>query len=323
MGSKYRPLVPNKTNSYLCSDHGVSQATSKRVRLFSPEPEEDCSRAAVAEVEQSPNAAITISDLAIAMECQTLKERNAILVRERDQAIGEMEDAIRGKADALKERDVAIDQMERAITACDAAKAGRYKAGVERDAALHKSDQAAKAMALLNARITALEAELEESVKKNDLTETINRALEQDKNDSSQLIAALAENVSRLQTRVSALETQSSRSSNVTINYGNSMRYITLFTTKLFPELVQKERENELFNVLYANKKSFHKHVNTVMKEKLLPELKVGICKEIKKYYAAWKFLAVMDGSNQSLNQVRSRYRSYLFYYCIVFVILS
>lgn len=195
MGSKYRPLVPNKTNSYLCSDHGVSKATSKRVRLFSPEPEEGCSRAAVAEVEQSPNAAITISDLAIAMECQTLKEHNAILVQECDQAIGEMEDAIRGKADALKERDVAIDQMERAITACDAAKAGRYKAGVERDAALHKSDQAAKAMALLNARITALEAELEESVKKNDLMETINRALEQDKNDSSQLIATLAENV--------------------------------------------------------------------------------------------------------------------------------
>ena len=306
MGTDYRPTMPNKSNSFICLDRSsASKPGPKRVRLFSPEPGEGPSRGDVAEVEQSPPDSGTLADLSIALECQTLKERNAILVQERDRALGERDEANRNRAEAVKERDAAIKQRDKAVIERDAANAGRYRATMDRDSALSNADKVTRAMDVLKARIATLEIQLEESKVTRNLEEKVRETLEQEKQDSSQLIASLAENVSRLQSRVSALETQSSRSSTVTVNYGNSMRYITLFTAKLFPDLVQKERENELFNVLYMNKKSFRKHVSTFMKDKLLPELKVEVCKEIKKYYAAWKFLAVMDGSNQSLNQVQ------------------
>jgi len=288
MGADYQPTIHNKSNLFICLDQSrASKPGSKRVRLFSPEPGEGPSRGDVAEVEQSPPDSGTMSDLSIASECQTLKERNAIVVRERDGALGERDEAISDLAEAVKEQDAAIEQRIKAVIVCDAAKAGRYKATMERDSALSNADKVARAMDVLKTRIAMLEIQLEESKVRTDLEEKIRKTLEQEKHDSSTLIASLAENVSRLQSRVSALETQSSRSSTVTVNYGNSMRYIMLFTAKLFPELVQKERQNELFNVLYMNKKSFRKHVTAFMKDKLLPELKVGICKEIKKYYAA------------------------------------
>lgn len=44
----------------------------------------------------------------------------------------------------------------------------------------------------------------------------------------------------------------------------------------------------------------------------------MAICREIKKHYTIWSFLAVMDSSNQYLNQIRFSFP--LFYFlCIKF----
>jgi hypothetical protein len=44
--------------------------------------------------------------------------------------------------------------------------------------------------------------------------------------------------------------------------------------------------------------------VNHKLKDELRPVLRMNICREIGKHYAAWRFLEVMDSSSQSLNQV-------------------
>jgi hypothetical protein len=44
--------------------------------------------------------------------------------------------------------------------------------------------------------------------------------------------------------------------------------------------------------------------VKSIIKVKVLPEIRLAIGSEIKKHYAAWRFLGVMDSSYQSLNQV-------------------
>ena len=61
------------------------------------------------------------------------------------------------------------------------------------------------------------------------------------------------------------------------------MRYISLFLSKLFPELTKKEREKELFYILYGSKKSFREYVKSIIKVEVLPEMRKAICQEIKK----------------------------------------
>ncbi len=273
--------------------------------MFSPEPD-DCNRSRTVDVEvieASPATTVT-NDLAIAMECNRVKEHNAVRILERDRAFRERDEAVGLRDDAILERAVALEERDRAYADCDAAKAARYKAVVERDAALNTLDDAARVLGDLKSKISALEAELKELRIQHKAVQEEKDKLDKEKPDSQALLSSLAENVARLQSRVSTLETQSSRPNTMSVSGGNPMRYIQLFTAKLFPDMVQRERENELFNVLYGNKKSFRKYVKRAMKARMLAELKFEICREIKKYYAAWKFLAVMDGSNQSLNQV-------------------
>jgi FtsZ-binding cell division protein ZapB len=270
-----------------------------------PEPDDcNCSRTVEMEVIEASPATTVTNDLAIAMECNRVKEHNAVLLLERDRAFRERDEVVGLRDDAILERAVALEDRDRAYADCDAAKAARYKAVVERDAALNTSDDAARVLGDLKSKISALEAELKELRIQHKAVQEKKDKLDKEKPNSQALLSSLAENVAWLQSRVSTLETQSSRPNTMSVSGGNPMRYIQLFTAKLFPDMVQRERENELFNVLYGNKKSFRKYVKRAMKARMLPELKLEICREIKKYYAAWKFLAVMDGSNQSLNQV-------------------
>jgi hypothetical protein len=298
-GTSYRPVIPNSNNSYICSDRGNSarHSATKRVRLFSPIPNSSGYCMDATEVDPSPDASI-INERALAVQYDTLKESNALLQLERDRAMKE-------KEDAEKDRNVAVEQRDRAYIECDTAKAARHRAVVERDCALNRLDSQARISAELENRYVVLEGELNSLKQKFDALEASHAKLEQEKENSTALISTFSDNVSRLQTRVAALESQAVRSTNMTVkNTGNQMRYISLFLSKLFPELTKKEREKELFYILYGSKKSFREYVKSIIKVEVLPEMRKAICQEIKKHYAAWRFLAVMDCSNQSLNQV-------------------
>jgi hypothetical protein len=55
---------------------------------------------------------------------------------------------------------------------------------------------------------------------------------------------------------------------------------------------------------MYSKKKAFRTYVKQRVKEEMLPSLRMDVCRDIKKEFAPWKFLEVLDNSKQSLNQV-------------------
>ncbi len=63
----------------------------------------------------------------------------------------------------------------------------------------------------------------------------------------------------------------------------------------------------------------FKKHVHNRLKEQLRGLIRLETCREIKKFYAPWRFLEViMDCSQQSLNQVSIFficYTQFIFYF--------
>ena len=258
-GNSYRPVIPNCNNSYICSDHSNSKhIATKRVRLFPPIPNSSGLCMDAAEVEQSPDASI-INERALAAQYETFKESNALLELERDRAMKE-------KEDVEKDRDVAVEQRDRAYIECDTVKAACHHAVVEHDCVLNRLDSQAQISAELENHSVDLEGELNSLKQKFDALEANYAKLEQEKENSTDLISTFADNVSRLQTRVAALESQAARSTNVIVkNTRNKMRYISLFLSKLFPELTKKEREKELFNTLYGSKKSLREYVKSII----------------------------------------------------------
>jgi len=201
-GTSYRPMIPNSNNSYICSDHGNSakHSAAKRVWLFSPIPNSSGLCMDATEVEQSPDASI-LNERALTAQYETLKESNALLQLERDRAMKE-------KEDAEKDRDVAVEQRDRAYIECDTAKAAHHCAVVECDCALNRLDSQARISAELENCSVDLEGELNSLKQKFDTLEANYAKLEQEKENSTALISTFADNVSWLQTRVAALESQ-------------------------------------------------------------------------------------------------------------------
>ncbi len=94
---------------------------------------------------------------------------------------------------------------------------------------------------------------------------------------------------------------------------GPPLKYIQNFANASFPEKTKQEKLKALFDILYEKLKSFRAHVKRQIKPALLPILQKDISKEIRKNYAPWRFLEVLDGSKQSFNQ--ERVFSFLFLY--------
>jgi hypothetical protein len=61
---------------------------------------------------------------------------------------------------------------------------------------------------------------------------------------------------------------------------------------------------NVIFDVLHDKRKHFQKYVRSKFKEELQSIIRMETCQEIKKLFAPWHILDIMDCSQQSLNQV-------------------
>jgi hypothetical protein len=287
----YQPILPKKSNSFICSDRSSSSG-SKRVRLF---------EAATPNANAENKSPLPSAQSLNLRNKQVQQDSVAVTVAksERDMALAERDTAFAERDAAFVERDIAYSKADSAKVEC-------YKAMVERDHALNDRDvamqqsksQAEKIDDLENA-IEALQWKLDEKVEENKL-------LLENKERTDALLMVYSENLTRLNGRVAALEVLQSRSSNMTVGTrGRPLQYITRFASKLFPELNKKQQLTSIFDVLYSNKKSFRAYAKTQIQEDLLPEMRMKLCIDIQKQFAAWKFLAVLDCSNQSLNQVR------------------
>ncbi len=120
-----------------------------------------------------------------------------------------------------------------------------------------------------------------------------------------------------LSSRVAFLEAKSRNKSNLLVptSETNKLQSIKLFTKKLSPSLSNTQQLSCIFDELYSKLKSFRKHVTSQLKEAFRDDLCREVVKEIKKYFSPWRFLEIMDCSQQSLNQVS--YRSYNFVVCM------
>ena len=109
--------------------------------------------------------------------------------------------------------------------------------------------------------------------------------------------------------RVTTLETQqAARKSKTCVLVGRSgshLTYVIKFVRKLFLEMKSIEGLTAMFDILYDNKKAFCSDVNKKLREVLTPLLQMDLCRQIRKHFAPWRFLEIMDCSKQSLNQVR------------------
>jgi hypothetical protein len=82
----------------------------------------------------------------------------------------------------------------------------------------------------------------------------------------------------------------------------DKLKVILRFAQLLSPEIdTTAEKVNATFDVLYDKRKHFQKYVRAKLKEELQSMIRMETCREIKKLYAPWHVLDIMDCSQQSL----------------------
>jgi len=118
------------------------------------------------------------------------------------------------------------------------------------------------------------------------------------------LLGDCQEKVKSLSDRVAYLECLSQKKSSISIVEGNVIKSMQIFASKLLPSMNSRDRLKHIFNALYNRFKSFKSHVKKTMSQELHEQLRMEVFREIKKYFPPWRFLEVMDCSQQSLNQV-------------------
>lgn len=86
---------------------------------------------------------------------------------------------------------------------------------------------------------------------------------------------------------------------------GRPLLYIRRFVSALFPDKGNVDGMTTVFDILYDEVKSFQSYVEKKIKQRLMPEMQMELCGEIRKHFSPWSILKVLDTTNQSLNQVR------------------
>jgi hypothetical protein len=93
----------------------------------------------------------------------------------------------------------------------------------------------------------------------------------------------------------------------------NKLVLIQKFAKLLSPEADKKEQVSILFDELYEKRKYFKKYIHSRLNDELRGLIRIENWREIKKLYAPWRILEVMDCSDQSLNQVSITIICYVF----------
>jgi len=219
----------------------------------------------------------------------------------RDEAFRELDLAYHEKREMRRQRDNAILERDAAVIDRNSARSKMESAIANRDAA---DISCAKEQNLLDKALASLSSLTNEIGRWKSSCQKLqeeNKQLLDTLETRNTTIALYEQHQSQLNNKVLALEHNqagyaSKRYVMVRPN-GPKIKYIQNFATALFPETNKKERLKVLFDLLYENRKSFRAHVNRSMKPLLLPLVKQDICKEIRKCYAPWKILEVLDGS--------------------------
>jgi hypothetical protein len=291
----YQPVKPSRYNCVSMIDAGVG-SSAKRVRLFSPPPMESEAiltpptlPAAVAAVPventsgtSGQNPVMEMYKLKLDFEKAVRDYRKAIL--ERDSALEEVAAVKSQLIEAKRSQDAAVADKEKALSDLDAvlAKYNRDIGGV---------------------RTPWKEKFLEEEKKCLELKKEIAQ-VEHTNSKLNALLTTLSKEQSSLNARVHALETRAeTKVANRAAIAKFPITAVVNLTSKMFPDVNPRDRLQSLFDLLYGNRKSFRKHVNSKVRDSMMDSVRLQCCRDIKKYYSGWQFLKALDCSSQSLNQ--------------------
>jgi len=282
----YPAVKRNKYNSYLVIDRGSNnggQSSSKKVRIDSA-----C---------QQPNQCV-LDQLPIQRPRVITFEEYSKALSEKDSALAERDHI------AAKVTDISAEsarQHEQAQKEASLAKEYIATLIIERDVALQERDLTVAEKERNLRRISELSHEV---VTLRQQIDDLVRRLRQ----TEELMPVYVEQQNQLTERVNALELQQRRHQSKSSIYigskGSPLLYLKKLTTKIYPELNNKQQLTSLFDEMYSKKKAFRTYVKQRVKEEMLPSLRMDVCRDIKKEFAPWKFLEVLDNSKQSLNQV-------------------
>ncbi len=318
MKTPYRPPFESKYSILVGSDWGANASSPKRVRLFTPSSSGNNSVASM------PNHALQ-NYLVGAERDRAVSESDRAKV-ERDKAVAERDRAIEERDKAVAECDRAIEERDKAVAERDRAIEERDKAVAERDRALEERDRAVADMneALEQAVLESDAAKAELDFANNkvaDLRDSVSRLqnqfedgvidkyqhLVEERATNQTSILAMHTRQTELANRVAYLESLYRDKSTLLVSQKankNKVLLIRKFAKLLSPEADPKQQLCVIFDELYDKKKYFKKHARKRLKEKLRGIIRLETCREIKKLYAPWRILEVMDCSQQSLNQV-------------------
>jgi hypothetical protein len=282
----YPAVKRNKYNSYLLIDRGSNnggQSSSKKVRIDSA-----CQQPNQCVLDQLPiqrPRVITFKEYS-----KALSEKDSALA-ERDHIVAKMTDisaeSARQHEQAQKEASLAEEYIATLIIERDVALQ-------ERDLTVAEKERNLRRISELSHEVATLRQQIDDLVRRLRQTE--------------ELMPVYVEQQNQLTERDNALELQQRRSQSKSSIYigskGSPLLYLKKLTTKIYPELNNKQQLTSLFDEMYSKKKAFCTYVKQRVKEEMLPSLIMDVYRDIKKEFAPWKFLEVLDNSKQSLNQV-------------------
>lgn len=299
----------------------VPPSRNKRVRLFSPGDASDSSGGEASLRVRNENAPPRPSDR------NALLTQRSLAIVGRDVAVAQHEKLSREHGRTLEQLNVAVKEQERltmelsvAIVQRNQYLVERNRALSERDVALSERDVALSERDTAVCKMTLLAEQRESAVMEHRAAivevEEVRKHLHAISEVNSKTQASwqeMKEKQVQVVQRVAYLEALSRSASTMRVPQKpakNKLKLIDKFASLLSPELETKDEQlNEVFEVLYGKRKKFKKFVKAKLKDEVKGVVRSETCREIKKYFAPWRILQVMDCSQQSLNQVNREYK--------------
>jgi FtsZ-binding cell division protein ZapB len=295
-GLPYRAATISKSSHFICSDRQVSN--NKRPRCGRSPPQEVNPRP---EFDTPITAAATsiVPGLPIATPTSDSNRINGISLASLELLREECARLRSELNDAMRERDVMLEENRQLEAKCN-------QAVLDRDAFSLQCDEVKERYEQLRHRSCCYVEEIRALKENNISLHSDNENLRAQQEQTSGVMQRCWEQVEQLTSRIHVLESQRSRTNVITVgaHAGEPLRYINELLNLLYPEAEKNERLNRLFDLLYGERKQFRLYVTRKLSNDSLAMARLTVGKEIKSHFTAWRFLEVMDTSNQSLNQV-------------------
>jgi chromosome segregation ATPase len=278
--------MQTKYNSLLTSD----RSGNKRTCISSPATAADSSFSPIAQ----SSAAIRQLDRnsLLANRSITIIEREVVLA-EQNRLRQKMEEAAQKLSSVIQEHDSALRECQ--------------KMKEEHDEVIGELEACRHIIMVKEAELILLRESAQAHGEEMNAQHSMRESILSDASRMKTLLDSCTKQVKALTARVAYLESTSKNKFTVHVptSEKNKSQAVKRFASKLYPSLKPTQQLTSMFDQLYNDFQSFTKHVKSKLKMDVEAKIKMETCRDIKKLFAPWRILEVVDLSQQSLNQVR------------------